>query len=166
MKRTKYILLAGLLILGMYAFFQLNHNSLNCKEMSSSNPETENSTYQIIETNFFVLKIPEKWNHIFNGYGNEGDPFGTFQTYEGLIHYEYGNFAPKYINDDELKKYVVEKKKINGLQVNISKNKKSETGIYIPKQSKMKTSLTFYMDQSVTNNFADLMKVIKNIQFK
>ncbi|WP_055436617.1 hypothetical protein [Lacinutrix algicola] len=166
-KLIKYILLIGFLILIGYVFIRVQYGSIDYSgTLSTKYQKIENSTDQIIETDFFELKTPENWTHLFGGYGTEGDPYGNFQTRKGVIHYEYGHWAPNYSEDDDIYEYKVEKKTINRFQVNIAKNKKGEIGICIPKQNEMQTSLTFYLDESVANNFDEIIEGIREIKFK
>ncbi|PCJ64871.1 MAG: hypothetical protein COA58_11395 [Bacteroidetes bacterium] len=166
-KWIKYILLTGFLILVGYAFILFQYGSIDFKgTLSTKYHKIENSTDQIIETNFFKLKTPENWTHLFGGYGTEGDPFGTFQTCKGVIHYEYGHWAPTYNEDDGIYRYTVDKKTINRFQINITKNEEGEIGIHIPMQNEMKSSFTLYLDKSVSNNFDELLNGIKELEFK
>lgn len=170
MKRKKfirYIFFTGMLLLLGYVFILFQYGSINFKgTLSTKYHKIENSTDQIIETNFFELRTAENWIHIFGGYGTEGDPFGSFQTDTGIVHYEYGHWAPNYNEDDDIYEYKVEQKTINRFKVNIARNTKGEVGICIPKQNEMKTSLTFYMDKSVAKNFEIIIEGIKEIKFK
>jgi len=150
-----------------YVFVLIKYDSIDIKgTLSTKYLKIENSTDQIIETDFFNLKTPNDWTHLFGGYGNEGDPFGTFQTRKGVIQYEYGNWAPSYDEDNDIHRFMVEKKTINRFQINIARNKEGETGICIPMQNEMKSSLTFYMNKSVSNNFDKLLNGIKELKFK
>jgi len=166
-KLIKYILFIGLLIVIGYFFILFQYGSIDIRSSLRTNYHPiENSTDQIIETDFFELRAPKNWTHLFGGYGDEGDSYGNFQTRKGVIHYEYGNCGPDYSEDDDIYEYIVEQKTINRFQINIARNKKGEIGICIPKQNEMKTSLTFYMDKSVANNFENIIRGIKELKFK
>lgn len=166
-KLTKYILITGLLILISYVFVLYQYGSIDFKGTLNTNyHKIEKTTDKIIETDFFELRTSENWFHIFGGYGNEGDPYGTFQTENGVIHYEYGHWAPNYNEDNEIYDYKVEHKTINRFRINIARNSKGEIGICIPKQNEMKASLTFYMSKSVGNNFGEIVEAIKELKFK
>lgn len=166
-KWIKYILLAGLFVLVGYVLILFQYGSIDFKgTLSTKYHKIENSSDQIIETDFFKLKAPNNWTHLFGGYGTEGDPFGTFQTSKGVIHYEYGHWAPNYNEDNDIYGYKVEKKIINRFQINIAKNKDGETGICIPMQHEMKSSFTLYLDKSVSSNFDELLNGIKELEFK
>jgi hypothetical protein len=115
-KVIKYILLIGLIVFGGYVFILFQYGSIDISgTLNTKYHKIENSTDQIIETDFFELRTPGNWTHLFGGYGTEGDPYGTFQTRKGVIHYEYGHWVPNYSEDDDIYEYKVEKKSINRL---------------------------------------------------
>ncbi len=166
-KGLKYflgIVLIGLLLFIILLFF---YGGFNVKgTINTRYHAIENSSDRIIETNNFSIRTLKYWVHIFGGYGNEGDPWGAFQTPNGIIHYEYGNWGPDYSEDDSVYEYIVEKKLVNRFQINIARNNKNETGICIPVQNEMKRNFTFYMDNSVTDNYEALIEGVKEIEFK
>lgn len=165
-KWVKYTLLTGLLVLIGYAFVLFRYGSIDIKgTLSTKYHKIENSTDQIIETDFFKIKTPQNWTHLFGGYGPEGEPFGSFQTNRGVIHYEYGHWAPNYDEDDDISGYTVEKKTINRFRINIAKNEKGETGICIPMQNEMKSTFTLYLNESVSHNFNELLSGIEYLKF-
>jgi hypothetical protein len=166
-KSWVYILfLIGVIFLIGFAFVLFKYGSIDLKRtISTKYYIIKDTNEQIIETEFFKIRTPQNWFHIFGGNGNEGDPFGNFQTKMGVIFYEYGPFAPSYDEDDDIYNYKIEKRKVNRFKINIARNNKGETGICIPRQNEMKTSLTFYMIESVTKNFDELMSGIEEIEF-
>jgi len=119
---------------------------------------TNNPKEQIIETEYFELRTPQNWIHIFGGHGVEGDPYGRFITENGVIFYEYGIFPPDYNEDNEIYDYKVDKVHVGRFKVNIARNNRKETGIAILPQHEMDRVLTFYLDESVTKNFNNLIK--------
>ena len=166
-KWIKYIFLTGLLIILGYIFILFQYGSIDIQgTINTEYHNIENSTDQIIETDFFKLRTPSSWIHIYGGYGVEGHPYGSFQTSKGVIHYEYSSFGPTYNEDNDIYDYKVEKKIINRFQINIAKNNEGEIGISIPEQNKMRSSLTLYMNKSVTNNFDEIIKGIGELEFK
>jgi hypothetical protein len=163
----KYLFLTGLLILVSYVFILYQYHAIDFGgTISTQYHEIENSTDQIIETDYFELRTPENWIHIFSGHGVEGTPYGSFQTSKGVIHYEYGIFVPDYSEDDKIYGYKVEQRNINLFKINIARNTKGEIGICIPRQNEMEFALVFYLDKSVTNNFDEIISGIKELKFK
>ncbi len=166
-KRIKYVLLIGVIGFLVYISLSFIYGGFHITgTLSTEYHNIENSSDKIIETNNFSLRTPKYWIHIFGGFGTEGEPYGAFQTPNGIIHYEYSHWAPSYVEDDDIYNYKVEKKSINRFQINIARNDKNETGICIPMQNQMKSSLTFYLDKSVTENYNNLLKGIAEIKFK
>ncbi|WP_299438273.1 hypothetical protein [uncultured Aquimarina sp.] len=166
-KWIKYISLVGLLILLGYIFILFQYGSIDIQgTINTEYHKIENSSDRIIETDFFKLRAPSNWIHIYGGYGIEGHSYGVFQTNKGVIHYEYGPFTPLYDNDNEIYEYKVEKKNINRFRINIAKNKQGEIGICIPFQNEMRNSLTLYMSKSVSNNLDEIIKGIRELEFK
>ncbi|WP_117879834.1 hypothetical protein [Aureibaculum luteum] len=166
-KGLKYVFLLGIIGLLFYVSLSFIYGGFDLRgTINTKYHNIENSTDKIIETNNFSLRAPKYWVHIFGGFGTEGDPYGTFQTPNGIIYYEYGYWAPSYEENNEIYNYTVEKQIINRFQINIARNDKNEVGICIPMQNEMKSSLTFYMDKSVTDNYDDLIAGIKEIKFK
>ena len=171
MKRTKrnriiiFSLILGVLLIS-FLFLIFFSNEINLKgTLSTEYIKTNDPNSQIIETDFFEIETPKNWIHIFGGYGMEGEPYGRFMTGKGMIYYEYGFFAPDYNEDCDIYHYKVDKKQIGRFQVNVARNNENETGIAIPRQNEMNRMLTFYMSESVTNNYQDLKRGIETLKF-
>lgn len=121
----------------------------------------ENTNFQFIETRFFKIKTPEDWYHIFSGYGEEGEPFGTFQTDKGIIYYEY-NILGGYENYSPRKTF--EERKINRFNVAIDKHADESWNVAIPLQNEMKANL--HLTSMEEENLADILTSIETISFK
>ena len=143
---------------------------LNSCQFNQSNDrtkyhETDNSAYHIIETDYFKIQTPKTWTHSFTGYSNEGDIGGAFYINNEEVNYEYGHWAPYYDQKDSYR-YKIEEKTINKTKINSAINDNGETAICIFNQNNMEGQFTFYMSESVSNNYDEIMKVIAGIKFK
>ena len=166
-KWATYILIIGVVTLALYIITVFIYGPIHIKgTLGTKYHQLENSSDKIIETDFLKLRAPSDWIHIFSGYGVEGDPYGSFQTKNGVIHYEYGMFAPIYEKDNEVYGYKVRKEQVGKYEVNIATNQENEMGIAVPAQHEMKRSLTFYMDDAVTDNYQAIIKIIEEIEYK
>jgi hypothetical protein len=166
-KWTSYILILGGVVLATCISTLFIYGPIDIEgTLKTEYHQVNNSSSKLIETDFLTLRAPSDWIHIFGGYGEEGDPFGSFQTRNGVISYEYGFYAPDYSEDSDAYRYKVKKTMAGKYQINIATNEKNEMGISIPMQYDMKNPLTFYMDDAVTDNFQTLIKVIEEIEYK
>lgn len=163
-KRNRIIIFASVLILILLiSFFS---NEINLKgTLSTEYIQISDSDSQIIKTDFFEIETPKNWIHIFGGYGIEGEPYGRFMTGKGMISYEYGLFAPDYNEDSDVDQYKVDRIQFGRFQVNVARNNENETGIAIPRQNEMQRMLTFYLSESVTNNYQELKSGIETLKF-
>lgn len=168
--RKRILLIIGAfvsLIVITIVYFTYITGELNIKgTILTEYHDTDNPEEHTIETQYFKITTPNNWIHIFSGHGEEGDPYGLFLTGTGAILYEYGMWAPDYSEDNDIYGYVVSNRKVGRFKLNIAKNDKNEIGIAIPPQHEMKTHMTFYMDEAVTNNFEELIEGIKLLEFK
>jgi hypothetical protein len=164
-KNRFVIFLSTFLMLMFFACKKHGKNNIDeaykTEYLETSNPDTKK-----IKTAFFIVETPKNWHHVFNGHGNEGGLVGQFKTDNGTINYEYGLFAPSYHAEASLNEYIVEKKQINNLLVYLTKSKKNEMNIFIPKQQNMSYPFSLYLSKSVFKNYDELIKVLGNVEWR
>lgn len=166
-KILKYVLLTSFVLLLGFFIKLFRYGSIDFDEtLNTKYYNIENSDYQNIETSYFDMKTPKSWIHIFNGYGNEANAVGLFETRWDIVDYEYSDWAPNYGNKPLELGFKIKHETIGRFKVCIVVNKKNETGIYINKQNEMKYPFSFYMSQSVTKNYKDIVDAIKDLNFK
>lgn len=165
-KWIKYIAIIALAIMAIQLFIYIQYGSIDLKgTWATQYHNTETPSHQIIETQYFKLKTPKNWFHIFGGYGLEGYPCGAFQTPNGVLLYEYGMFAPRYKYDIDGTSYLIEVKNIRSIQICVTRNKHGETGIYIPMQAEMKYPFAIYPSHFISHHLNEILNSIKTIQF-
>lgn len=166
-KIIKYVLLISFVFLLGYFFKLVRYGSIDLDEtLNTKYYDIENSDYQIVGTRYFDMKILKSWIHIFNGYGNEANAVGLFETRWDVVNYEYSDWAPNYENEYPELGYKIKYDTIGRFKVCIVVNKNNETGIYINKQYEMEYPFSFYMSKSVTENYGDIVVAIKELKFK
>lgn len=166
-KWIKYTAIITLVIMVLQLLIYIQYGSIDVKgTLATQYHNTKNPSQQIIETQHFSMLTPKHWVHVLGGYGTEGNPFGSFITRKGIIHYEYGLWSPSYQQYSQQFENSPEERIINRFNIQIIQNKKEEKAIIIPMQNEMKYPFCFYMDRSIANNFDEIISGIKEIEFK
>jgi len=166
----KIILYVSLVALGSYMalkVFEFKYDRIDLLgTLGTKYYKIKQSQDQMIVTDFFRLRTPNSWWHLDSGVGVEGHPYGSFFTPQGSISYEYGDFAPLYLENDSLNQYQVQRHQIDRFDVFVARNQNGEVGITIPAQHEMRYHLTFDFGLAVAENLDLLLAGIKDLEFK